>query len=696
MFRRWTNIFTLSLPIILVSLIACNSNSKIKGTEYILPSDAVKIKALEDLKTRNPDSALIVLNQEIEIHKNDVYKPFYLKLLSLLSQVYQIQHKYNEALEVTNKIIQETDSKERQYKFSFVFANYMKGDIYYELKNYPIAYKYYFIARQSALVYAKPCMIAQYDYRIAMLLYRQSKFKESADNFKSAYTNYFDCGNGFGDNYRIQEILNNIGLCYFKLNNFDSSIYYYNKSIVFLNSLESTNELEEKNIQIAKGVVLGNMAKAYLEKKVDSTAIILLNANININSKKGYNNYDALTSISVLAKYYLGKNNIKKYLETISKLDTIAYAMNNEDLQEIYNIKSIYFSDVNKHDSAYHYLLKYISIKDSLELVRKEIIDNNVLLSMQSLERENEINKLLKDKQLRDFYYFIVISFAVVLIIISGIVFYFLRVTNKKNKQLLFFNNEITKQKDLLKDANEEIYKNIEELNERETQKNKILSIVAHDLRNPNNAIVFMAEELKSSPNISEDEREMLELIESSAKSNNVLIHEILHTGKVGKLDSSNTISKLWLTDLMKQTLTLITHKAIEKNISLNTLNDCPLVELEIFTDKIKRAISNIVINAIKFSNKDSKIDISYSIADDFVSIHIRDYGIGIPDHIKPNLFSSDPSIKREGTAGEASFGLGLGIVKQIIEEHKGSLNFTSDTSGTEFIISLPISKQSI
>ncbi|MFN5705173.1 MAG: sensor histidine kinase, partial [bacterium] len=122
--------------------------------------------------------------------------------------------------------------------------------------------------------------------------------------------------------------------------------------------------------------------------------------------------------------------------------------------------------------------------------------------------------------------------------------------------------------------------------------------------------------------------------------------------------------------------------------------NSDNLTEIYVHQESLRRALSNIVQNAIKFSHRNTKISIFTTSTKDIVNIHIKDEGIGIPDRIKSMVFDADPLVRRLGTEGEPTFGLGLTLVKQIVEDHMGHLTFNSDAKGTEFIISLPTHKQ--
>jgi two-component system sensor histidine kinase VicK len=114
--------------------------------------------------------------------------------------------------------------------------------------------------------------------------------------------------------------------------------------------------------------------------------------------------------------------------------------------------------------------------------------------------------------------------------------------------------------------------------------------------------------------------------------------------------------------------------------------------KLLISREKIWRVISNLISNAIKFSPNGAIINLKITGDNDAIKIAVADNGIGIPDNIKDLVFNKFTSAKRPGTAGEKSFGLGLSICRQIIENHDGEIWFESNTdNGTTFYISLPL-----
>ncbi|WP_431211492.1 sensor histidine kinase [Puia sp. P3] len=106
--------------------------------------------------------------------------------------------------------------------------------------------------------------------------------------------------------------------------------------------------------------------------------------------------------------------------------------------------------------------------------------------------------------------------------------------------------------------------------------------------------------------------------------------------------------------------------------------------------DKLWRVIINLLDNAIKFSPEGADIGLSLRRQGDKAVISVSDRGMGIPKNIEGKLFTVDDAVRRLGTAGEKSFGLGLAIVGQIIKAHGGTISVESgEQKGTTFRIEL-------
>jgi signal transduction histidine kinase len=142
----------------------------------------------------------------------------------------------------------------------------------------------------------------------------------------------------------------------------------------------------------------------------------------------------------------------------------------------------------------------------------------------------------------------------------------------------------------------------------------------------------------------------------------------------------------------MQQTVLLLAYRASEKRQRL-IADDAkqPLIQAD--KEKLARVLDNLVVNAIKFSPENTSIELHAETRPKELILSVHDNGVGIPKDMATLLFEPFVnSVRRKGTAGEQSFGLGLYICRQIVEAHGGRIWFESEPGkGSVFFISLPI-----
>lgn len=690
------SILNLILLASLVLLFSCNEESILNNTVVLSEGDSLVIDKIDTAIYKGKfEKVSELIDSATKSLEYANHKLFRLKVLERSAILHYKSGKLELAFDDLNRIILESEN-EQKYIDACVFATQFKGYLFYGLGDYRSANKHFYKALELNKNTGKSCESATIYHRLSLSLYRQQNYSESVIFLKLAFLNYRECEKkDFWSEFKLQEILSNIGLCYYKLNSYDSSIYYYDSALAYIQQTYKLKDAFSESLEVAEGVIYGNKGKSYMAMKNYEMAIPLLYKNIEINSKDKYDKLDAVTSRIALARYYFA---IKKYKE-FNKILEIPKEYYNfqpyyKQLIYVFDLKSTYFELIKDYKNALEYKKRYHNAKTFLSTQTKKINDADVQLSLEILKRENQYHRLSKENQQRKFYINITIYVSLGLILLTVVISIFLRISNRKNIELKISNDKIKTQQHLLKIANSEITQNNEELKQRDIEKNRILSIVAHDLRNPNNAIYSIVKTLQDDDNLNEEQREYLELMEISANSNKDLIQEILHFAKPGQFDVTEQFKILNIADFLQTCVSLNKPKATEKGIELVLQDIDTTLSINVNEEKMRRAISNIIVNAIKFSHKQSKIIIRTSNTEVDVFIHIRDFGIGIPDRLKDSIFKSDPKIRRVGTDGEASFGLGLSIVKQIIEDHYGNISFESDDSGTEFTIRLAISNK--
>ncbi|MBR2647483.1 MAG: HAMP domain-containing histidine kinase [Sediminibacterium sp.] len=242
----------------------------------------------------------------------------------------------------------------------------------------------------------------------------------------------------------------------------------------------------------------------------------------------------------------------------------------------------------------------------------------------------------------------------------------------------LYFKNQIS------------LEKAYQDLSISKNEKERILKVVAHDLRTPITGIAGISKLMHSDTSVNAEQKELLTMIEDAATTSLNMIKELLDSTIID-IDKER-LKDIEINKYIQQNLQLLAFTAQEKNITLQATYLSKPVHIKFDPELIDRVIGNLVTNAIKFSKPGSEINISLSVEEPYLVIAVKDQGIGIPAGYQERVFDMFTTAKRKGTDGEKSFGLGLSICKQIITLHGGTISFTSEPDkGTSFYVRLPL-----
>ncbi|GAB3196744.1 two-component system sensor histidine kinase VicK [Pontibacter aydingkolensis] len=224
-------------------------------------------------------------------------------------------------------------------------------------------------------------------------------------------------------------------------------------------------------------------------------------------------------------------------------------------------------------------------------------------------------------------------------------------------------------------------------------KKNSVLEILSHDLAGPLANIQalagFLSESTKEYKN--EEVKNIIRIIgESSARSIHLIRdfvqQEFLESSNAGLVKRRvNLVSKIG--EIIEQYKEGEDH--ISKRFTLTTSGSRMYAYID--QSKFMQVINNLISNAIKFTHDNGEIDTEIADNDGKILITIRDNGIGIPERYHDELFDKFTKARRQGLRGEPSTGLGMSIIKTIVEWHEGSIWFESaENKGTTFYIEIP------
>lgn len=225
--------------------------------------------------------------------------------------------------------------------------------------------------------------------------------------------------------------------------------------------------------------------------------------------------------------------------------------------------------------------------------------------------------------------------------------------------------------------------------------KNKLFSIIAHDLRSPFNAILGFSELLSNNPKgfeVEESEK-YIEIINSCAKNTLSLLDNLLNWTHSQTGQFVYKPEKIRLSLVFQDLLEISNSIAEIKNISLRYIQS-DTIEIDTDVTMLKIVLRNLINNAIKFTNSNGEIAIYAVRNQNDIEITVSDNGVGISKENRESLFNISTNITSPGTANEKGSGLGLILCKEFVEKLGGNIWVESEEGkGSDFIVSLPLNK---
>ncbi|MBA4251897.1 MAG: hypothetical protein C0425_03805 [Chlorobiaceae bacterium] len=251
----------------------------------------------------------------------------------------------------------------------------------------------------------------------------------------------------------------------------------------------------------------------------------------------------------------------------------------------------------------------------------------------------------------------------------------------------------------LQKKAEDELKKSADDLKKLNDTKDRFISIISHDLRTPFSSILGFTDLLINDDELSSDERhKYVEYIQESANGMLTFVNSLLDWTRIqtGRIKFEPRI--FGLHEIVNSTLVTLSGEALKKGINLKNNVE---KELDVFVDQtlIIQALINLISNALKFSYSGGAITVSATDSNQsrFIEVSVTDTGVGISEENQSKLFGFDSKFTSEGTAGEKGSGLGLSLVKEIIEKHGGKIWLNSKVgAGTTFFFQLPRASSTI
>lgn len=511
----------------------------------------------------------------------------------------------------------------------------------------------------------------------------------------------------------------NLGFIYNELKETDKAFNYYQRALNVLNSIVSQQDMDASYLNLGTlGRNMNNMDQLRrnleetqnLSNRYNSSSLSMVYSALGVLSLKkndldkaenfaykgleiSVKNNDASSIANgqvLLGKIYFRKGlKPEAYRITEKGLTTAKLLRNRPLIMEAYSELARISMALNQPALAYTFLDQYIQIKDSVhneqmavQLTRAnrrfEVTDDNLdpgILLRQTLDQSLNIRNNLKLK----------IALIISLVVILLLLFIFFKRYYSKSR--------IANQ---LQDKAKAIEEQKNQLEQLIQTKDRFLSIIAHDLKNPFNSLLGFADlAYNDFDEITDNEKKSyLNVIRQSGQHIYALLDNLLSWSRAqsGRIDFfAEPVS---LTETIENAVELVRSSADNKQIALfSDFSKDVIVKAD--KNMLSTILRNLLTNAIKFTPNGGSVTVSSRINHKKVTVSVTDTGIGMNPEELDRLFKLDGGLKTEGTANETGTGLGLILCQEFMSLHKSKIVVESTPGkGSTFSFSLDFIQQ--
>ena len=237
------------------------------------------------------------------------------------------------------------------------------------------------------------------------------------------------------------------------------------------------------------------------------------------------------------------------------------------------------------------------------------------------------------------------------------------------------------------------VVKDVTGIKEYEQLKSDMISLMSHELRTPLTSINGFAELLTADEDLPEQAKEFVTIIANESQRLSRMINTFLAVTKLQRKDRQEVLKiPLRLDEVVKETIASLQQVAKKRRIRLVERPSQSLPPVAADKSMITQAVKNLVSNAIKYSPERTTVTVSTALEAETVRLCVEDRGYGIPAEAKDRVWEKFYRVVREGQEkDEESTGLGLSFVREVVEQHGGTVDLDSEVGrGSKFSFTLP------
>lgn len=517
---------------------------------------------------------------------------------------------------------------------------------------------------------------------IAAVYYKTDDLRKALEYFTQSLELERELSNQLG----VSKSLNNIAIIYNELGEYEHSLTYYEDALAIRQSLNDRRGI---------ATIYNNMGLVYVKLAEHDRAISYYQKSLEIS--RDFEDYRSVANtLGNISRAYLLSG---RYTQAIAFAEQgLEYSQKSGSrLQDKDNYQTLYtiYKELNHHEKALEYFEKYEWIKDSLNSTNVASQLDEIKLKYETERKESE-NMLLKSEReaqeavIRTQKIF-VIAAMVVLLLVSALAY-------------ALYKNAIIRRHSIrmLEEQNREIENKHRELEKLNHLKNKIFSVISHEVRSPLNSLVGTIDLLNSGYLSPEEFFRLSSELKQKVNQTSIFLTNVLIWAKSQMNGVNITKEEFQIDRLVNDILDILKEQADMKGVEIERQFEN---QLSVGADKgmIGIVAKNLIANAIKYTKKGGKVVIKTYRKDDQAVVEVVDQGSGIPEDLQQTLFGVDgfmagASPDRNGStpagvSGEVDqvgSGLGLILSKILVEENGGHIWLRSEEGkGSTFSFSV-------
>jgi len=531
---------------------------------------------------------------------------------------------------------------ERDSSFMVVSWNNL-GLIFYETGDFDQAEYFFRLSMDRSADLGMVTNLIQTQMNLGMLYSAMSRFEEAEESYQMA----IELSQGMGDLVRPVRINYQLGMLELRKNNITEAERRFREVLTVSNQMN-----------LGDGIYFGSLGLGDLEMQRNNfTQAVGWFSGALRTAESQQAGLQRLQAGNKLVQAYKGAGNNREALLTLEAVTALTDSLRSRDRDRTQAEFETMF-DLKRRDQ-----------------------ENQVLMARQSQQ----------EAQLQLQRTIIAVSIAGFIILVITVVMIFRTSVERKrtNLRLEEHNKQIEDQNTKLENLNKTIKNQNVELEQLNHIKSKMFAIVAHDLRGPMSSLqslLYLLRDHKLSP---DDMAELTTSLEINLQENASTMDNLLAWARSQMSGITLNYRDFTLLEAVNVVKAQARFQAESKGINL-LVDVSPQIEVSADYDMMKLVFRNLIANAIKFCEKEDRIEIKAEMNDDEVIVAISDTGMGIKNEDQEKIFAGKYYTSK-GTKNEKGSGLGLSLCKEFVEQHGGQIWFESkEGEGTTFFFTIP------